>query len=125
VFAKIRNIVTHDFLIIIVSDFQRYSPEVVKNIIQLAQHNDVILSKVYDPMEREIPATTLIAGDGDKQLVIDGTNKQIKQNFESGFDADFSKFSSKMKKHRIPIIMVDTVTNVDEQLKETLKGKKR
>lgn len=125
VFAKIRNIVTHDFLIIIISDFQRYSPEVVKNIIQLSQHNDVILSKVYDPMEREIPATTLIAGDGEKQLVIDGKNKEIKQKFERGFDDDFSKFSSQMKKHRIPIITVDTVTNVDEQLKETLKGTKR
>ena len=125
VFAKIRNIVTHDFLIIIIGDFHRYSPEVVKRIIQISQHNDVILSKVYDPMERTIPSTSLIAGDGEKQLVIDGRNKQITANFEKGFDQDFADFSAQMKKHRIPIILTDTVTNVDEQLKETLKGRKK
>lgn len=125
VFAKIRNIVTHDFLIIIIGDFHRYSPEVVKSIIQISQHNDVLLSKVYDPMERNIPSTSLIAGDGEKQLVIDGRNKQIIANFEKGFDQDFTDFSAQMKKHRIPIILTDTVTNVDEQLKETLKGRKK
>ncbi|SNR64795.1 Protein of unknown function DUF58 [Lutibacter agarilyticus] len=125
VFAKIRNIVTHDFLVIIIGDFHRYSPEVVKSIIQISQHNDVILSKVYDLMERTIPSTSLIAGDGEKQLVIDGRNKQITANFEKGFDQDFAEFSAQMKKHRIPIILTDTVTNVEEQLKETLKGRKK
>lgn len=125
VFAKIRNIVTHDFLIIIISDFHRYSPEVIKNIIQLSQHNDVVLSKVFDPMEREIPSTTIIAGDGDKQLKIEGKNNKIKENFEKGFDDDFSEFSTQMKKHRIPIFLVDTVLNVDEQLKENLKRVKK
>ena len=124
-YLKVRNIVTHDFLIVIIGDFHRYSPEVVKNITYLSQHNDVILAKVFDPMEREIPKVKLIAGEDEKQLVVDGKNKQIKSNFEKGFDQDFQKFQSQMKKHRIPIILVDTVLNVDEQLKSILKGTKK
>lgn len=125
VFQKIRNIVTHDFLVIIISDFQRYSPEVIKNITYTSQHNDVVLFKVFDPMEREIPNTKMIAGDAEGQVVIDGRKKGIKEKFEKGFDSDFESFEAQMKKRRIPLILVDTVTEVDKQLKEVLKGAKR
>lgn len=125
VFLKIRNIVTHDFLVIIISDFQRYSPEVIKNITYTSQHNDVVLFKVFDPMEREIPTTKLVAGDDKNQIVVDGNNKEIKAKFEKGFDADYESFEAQMKKRRIPLILVDTVRDVDQQLKEILKGTKR
>lgn len=119
--AKIRNMVTHDFLVLIISDFQRYSPQVVKFISQTAQHNDVVLVKVYDPMEKEVPKTKLVAGDGEKQIFIDGENKKIRQNFSEGFEKDFAGFEGPMKKHRIPLLLIDTVRDVNEQLKEILK----
>ena len=123
--SKIRNIVTHDFLIIIISDFMRYSPEVIKFISSMAQHNDVILAKVFDPMERDIPTAKVIAGDGEKQIVMDGENKRLRQKFQEGFDQDYASFETEMKKHRIPLMMIDTITAVDEQLKEIFKGTKR
>lgn len=125
VFQKIRNIVTHDFLVIVISDFHRYSPDVIKNIMYTSQHNDVVLFKVYDPMEREIPKTKMIAGDAEKQVVVDGTRKSIKENFERGFDGDYERFEAQMKKRKIPLILVDTVTEIDLQLKEILKGSKK
>ncbi len=121
-YAKIRNIVTHDFLIVIISDFLRYSPQTIKNISSLAQHNDVILAKVFDPLERDIPSTKLIAGDEEKQVLIDGQSKKIQQRFLDGFEQDYISFESQMKKHRIPLLKFDTVTDVDEQLKDILKG---
>lgn len=119
--AKIRNMVTHDFLVLIISDFQRYSPQVVKFISQTAQHNDVVLVKVYDPMEKEVPKTKLVAGNGEKQIFIDGESKKIRQNFSEGFEKDFTGFEGQMKKHRIPLLLIDTVRDVNEQLKEILK----
>ena len=123
--SKIRNIVTHDFMIIIISDFMRYSPEVIKFISSMAQHNDVILAKVYDPMERDIPSAKVIVGDGEKQIVMDGENKRLRQNFREGFEQDYANFETEMKKHRIPLMLIDTVTAVDEQLKEIFKGTTR
>ena len=124
VMAKVRNIVTHDFLIFIISDFQRYSPKVVKYISQLAQHNDVILAKIFDPMEKEIPKTRIVAGDGEKQILIDGENKKFRQNFLEGFENELAGFESQMKKHRVPVMHIDTISDVDVQLKEILKGRK-
>ena len=125
VFQKIRNIVTHDFLVIVISDFHRYSPDVIKNLTYISQHNDVVLFKVYDPMEREIPKTKIIAGDTKKQVIVDGSKKAIKEKFEKGFDEDYRNFEAQMKKRRIPIVLTDTIRDVDEQLKEILKGVKR
>jgi uncharacterized protein (DUF58 family) len=125
VFQKIRNIVTHDFLVIVISDFHRYSPEVIKNITYLSRHNDVVLCKVYDPMEREIPKAKIIASDDSKQVMVDGTKKSIKDKFVKGFDSDYESFEVKMKKHRIPLILIDSIEDVDQQLKEILKGSKK
>ena len=124
VFKKIRNIVTHDFLVVVISDFRRYSPAVIKNIAQASQNNDVILAKVYDPMERDIPKTKMVVGDSEKQLNVDGKNQKIQEKFSLGFDQDFQKFESEMKKHQIPVLKFDTVNPVDDQLKIMLSVKR-
>ena len=50
--GKVKNIVTHDFLVIVISDFQRYNPELIKFLTRISLHNDLILAKVFDPMEK-------------------------------------------------------------------------
>lgn len=121
---KIANIVTHDFLVIIISDFHRYSPEVIRFISSIAQHNDVILAKVSDPMERDIPDTKFIAGDEETQVAIDGKSKTLKEKFSTGFDQGYLDFQNQMKKYRIPLFAVDTILPLDEQLKEIFSGEK-
>lgn len=118
---KIKNIVTHDFLIVLISDFHRYRPEVVKFITRISQHNDVILAKVYDPMEQEIPKKKFIAGGKGKQLAIDGENHKIRQDFKNEFDDQFEKFNEEMKKHGIPVLSIDTINETDVQLKQLFK----
>ncbi|MCA0930878.1 DUF58 domain-containing protein [Lutimonas saemankumensis] len=121
--AKVKNIVTHDFLVIIISDFFRYRPEVVKFITRISRHNDVILAKVYDPMEQFIPDAKLVAGNQEEQLLIDGQKAALRKEFKNVFDNEFEQFKAKMKKHRIPVLSVDTIKETDVQIKEILKGK--
>lgn len=123
--VKIRNIVTHDFLVVIISDFHRYSPEVIKFIVQTAQHNDVILAKITDPMEQTIPDTKFIAGDFDTQITVDGTSKKLRDRFEEGFEKDYVDFQSEMKKHRIPVFMINSIEPLEQQVKDVFKGGKK
>lgn len=118
---RINNIVTHDFLVVIISDFSHYSPEVIKGLIRMSQHNDVILAKVYDHMEKDIPEAQIVMGDGKKQIMVKGDAKAIKANFSSGFTKDFEAFKVEMNKHKIPVFTVNTVTPVEDQIKEILK----
>jgi uncharacterized protein (DUF58 family) len=121
--TKIKNIVTHDFLVIIISDFHRYTPEVIRFISRLAQHNDVLLAKIFDPLEQELPDISLIAGDGEKQLLIDGQDKTLRHKFREDFETGYDQFNQQMKKHRVPVLPIDTIADIDQQLKELIQGK--
>jgi uncharacterized protein (DUF58 family) len=118
---KVKNIVTHDYLVIVISDFKDYSDRVIKYLSGLAQHNDLLLVKVSDPFERDIPKEKMIFGDGTKQLAIQGHKKQVQQKFQEGFDAGLKDFEAKMLKHRIPVFHVNTVDLVDEQIKNLFR----
>jgi uncharacterized protein (DUF58 family) len=121
VMGKIRNIVTHDFLVVIISDFHRYSPKVIKFISQIAQHNDVIIAKITDPMEKEIPNEKFIAGDVQTQITVDGTSRKIRTRFFEGFESDLQSFQNQMKKNRIPVFTIDTTHPLDQQIKDIFK----
>lgn len=118
---KVQNIVTHDYLIIIISDFVHYSEKVIKYLARLSKHNDVLLVKVFDPVERDLPEEKIIMGDGDKQIAIDGKKKSIQQKFQKGFDDDLSDFEAAMLKYRIPLIQLNTIDDIDFQLKSAFR----
>jgi hypothetical protein len=85
----------------------------------------VILAKVYDPLEQSGPGMKVIAGDSEKQLVMDGSDEKLRTKFRASFDEEFDSFKTQMKKHRVPVFLIDTVQEVDTQLKEIFKGKAR
>jgi uncharacterized protein (DUF58 family) len=120
VISRINNIVTHDFLVIIISDFMRYSPEVVKFISYIARHNDVILAKVFDPLEKEIPMERFIAGTEETQIHVDGSSTRLREKFKSGFETDFLNFETEMKKHKVTMLTFNTRDDVVLQLKQIL-----
>ncbi|WP_186758094.1 DUF58 domain-containing protein [Echinicola salinicaeni] len=119
---KTRNIVTHDFLVVVISDFLRYSPKLIKFIAQISQHNDVLLAKVTDPMEWQIPNIKFVAGDRESQAFIDGENKDLRESLQNRFKSDFEKFKLAMKKHRVPLFSINTIIPVEVQLKDIFKG---
>lgn len=124
-FAKVRNIVSHDYLIVVISDFHRYSPETIKHLAYLSRHNDVILAKIFDPMERDIPRTNMVVGNQEYQSEIKGTKAKVREKFQSGFETDFNAFESQMNKYQIPVFKIDTVHEIEDQLKEILVGNKK
>ena len=121
--GRIKNIVTHDFLVVVISDFIRYSPAVIQFISNIRRHNDVVAVKVFDPMEEYIPEEQFVAGDGEKQVRVNGTDKQIRKKFAEGFQNDFRTFEAPMKKYRVPLLKINTVDPVDRQIKNLLTGK--
>lgn len=120
---RVNNIATHDFMVVIIGHFHRYSPKVIKYISQLSTHNDIVLMKVYDPMEQVLPQTKFIAGNRIHQISVNGSDKALSEVYSEGFNQDFYSFQEEMRKHRIPILMFDTTEDVDVQLKQVFKKK--
>jgi len=111
----------HDCVVLLVSDLNGWNDETVKRVKRLARHNDVIVALVFDPLEKELPdAGDLVVSDGAMQIQLDLRKPRLKSDFERGFRSSVEYLQGELQKHAVPVIPVDTVSPVDEQLREAI-----
>lgn len=117
------SMVTHDYVIMVISDFYDISAKSKKNLIQLSKHNDVILSRITDPLEEKLPKDKLVVSDGNLQLMWDSGKKNSGKKYESTYNNMRSHFYNDMERYGIPLIQLNTVDAIDAQLKSLFKSK--
>lgn len=108
--------VTHDYVVTVISDFLTLNEETKKHLINLAQHNDVILVRVTDPFEKNAPQERVLMGDGDNQLEWKNARHQSTL-LQQSIDEREMLFAT-LRKYGIVSLNIDTATTVEEQLKE-------
>jgi uncharacterized protein (DUF58 family) len=115
----------HDYLVVLISDFYGWDETTIKTIRRISQHNDIICSLVFDPLERDISnASNLVVSDGKFQLEIDPTQQDLGEKFEASFKSSIAHVQGELKRHHIPVLPVDTTTPVADQLREKLGGQR-
>lgn len=121
VLKKAEQLCKHDTLIIVISDFDGWDDESVKRVKRLSRHNDLISSYVFDPLEKELPESqSLVVSDGSMQLEVKTREKNLGKKFSESFDSNVSAIEQELKKHRVPVIPIQTVDPVHEQLVKAL-----
>jgi uncharacterized protein (DUF58 family) len=114
----------HDYLICIISDFYGWNDRCLTSIRRMAQHNDMIAAMVFDPLERDISrATSLVVSDGRYQLQIDPEKRDLGRRFDESFQSRVVSLQQSLRKHGMPVLAIDTVTPVFEQLRQALGGR--
>jgi uncharacterized protein (DUF58 family) len=116
------SMASHDYLILIISDFHNISAKSKKQLIQLSKHNDVILCQIRDAMEQQLPAQKLILSDGHLQLLWK-QNKKNKQQLKAILDKEQTQFTDEMHKYGIPLMQLNTDESIEMQLKNLFKSK--
>jgi len=115
--------VSHDYLVVLVSDFHGWSSEAMAHIRRIARHNDIICSLIFDPLERDISsADKLVVSDGHYQLELDPTHNALGAKFEASFESSFARVRADLIRHQIPVIPVNTARSAAQQLREQLGG---
>jgi len=75
------NIVTHDWLLLVVSDFDGADDETLRLLARVARGNDVVMALVHDPSAHEVPESgRLVVGDGRMQVELDLADKRVRRN---------------------------------------------
>jgi len=120
--SKLHNVITHDFLVFIISDFHRYSDSVIQYLSQLSLHNDLILIKVYDKMEEQLPNEKIVISNKSHQVNIDGKNKKLKDKLSTNFDNNYKSFKSELEKYEISLFKINTEQPVEDQLVEVFSN---
>lgn len=114
--SKLQNIITHDYIVIIISDFYRYNPETIQYMSMLSQHNDVILIKLFDPMEEELPNDKLTLTNNTKQISLLKHRDKVVEDLKTDFQSNYDAFKKEIEKYNITLFKINTVDPVEEQL---------
>ena len=122
VISKLNNVITHDYLVFIISDFFRYSESVVQYLSQLSLHNDLILVKVYDKMEELIPEEKMIVSNKKLQYNLNGKSKKLRDEVKSDFKNNYKNFKSELEKYEISMFKINTSEPVENQLMEVFSN---
>ena len=97
----------------------------LNTICRINRHNDIICSLVFDPLERDISgASQLVVSDGKYQLEIDPKHQDLGKKFEASFQSSVGHVQGELRRHQIPVLPVDTATDVTRQLQEQLGGQR-
>ena len=118
---ELKRLAKHDCLVLIISDLDGWNNETISSVKQLARHNDVIVSLVYDPLEQRIPGDSqMIFSDGELQIQVDSREQRLQQDFQQHFENKIDFLQGELKKHDVPVIAIDTVQPIDAQLRATI-----
>jgi len=121
---QVLQLVTHDFLVVVISDFHDFHDEIMKTMIQISRHNDLICVQVSDPAETDLPEADLVLTDGTYQTALE-QQKRVRENLKKELEDWQLRLSSQMRRYGIPLIKFNTNDPVSSQLRIAVGGEVR
>ncbi len=118
--AKAAQLATHDYLVLQITDGFGISDETRKLNNAIAQHNDLIFTYIYDPLELDLPtAPGLTITDGIRQMNIDATSAQREK-----FKSDHQQLAEQIKRfwsgRQIPVLPISAAEPPLPQIRKLL-----
>jgi uncharacterized protein (DUF58 family) len=109
----------HDCLVCLITDADGINAETRRHVTRLSEHNDVIATFIFDPLEKQMPAAgRLRFTDGDTQLEADTTDKHLRSIFQNEFEQKLERIQSSSRRYSMPVLAMDTISPVEDQLRE-------
>ena len=115
------QVVSHDFLIVVITDFRWANVDTIKKIIRLSRNNDVIAAQVIDPMEAKLPGTRISVSDGEFQTLVE-KNTKVHRLYEQSYEEQQNWLMAQFKKYGVPHVQLNTVDTVSAQLRKLVGG---
>jgi len=120
VLYKISGGITHDHVVVIISDFLQADEQTMRYLTRLSKHNDVICMQVTDPLETSLPDQKILLTDGSRQMLW-AKNKKQTQLFSENMENRQSAFQEDLRKYGIPLLSFNTTEDITEQMKNVIR----
>ena len=116
---QVSTLARHDCLVCLVTDGDGINAETRKHISRISEHNDVLTALIYDPLEKNIPASgRLRFADNEGQLEADTSNQKLRSGFQNAFEKKLERIETASRRFSIPVIALDTSRPVPDQLRD-------
>jgi uncharacterized protein (DUF58 family) len=119
--SRLRKVTHPGSLIFMISDFREMDEKAFSHLANIARHNDIILIKITDPMEIELPSSgSYRLTDGNNELQIQTANKKTRNKYHQRYLRDNDGLEKFCRQNRIHMIQISTDDNALEKLKTGL-----
>jgi uncharacterized protein (DUF58 family) len=115
------RLVSHDALVVVVSDGNGRDDETRGILSRIAAHNDVVVALVYDPLEVELPAAgPRVFASGGLQLEADTSDASLRKGFHDDFQSRMETAKRFLIQREVPVLPVRTDEDAAPQLRRLL-----
>ncbi len=119
--SRLRKVTHPGSLIFMISDFRDMDDKTYSHIANLARHNDLVLIKITDPIEAELPTSgSYKLTDGLNELQIQTADKKTRKEYHQRFTDHNDQLEKFCRQHRIHLIAISTADDHIEKLNSGL-----
>ncbi len=113
--------VTHDYLVVLISDFDGADADTTQIVTRIAQHNDVLAVPVYDPSRTNLPEKgRLVVSDGELQVELDVGKESTRRLLLDMADDRLASVMAWQPDLAVPVLPLSTAEDVLEQARRLL-----
>lgn len=112
--------ITHDTLVVIVSDFFGVNEQTERLTTRMAEHNDVLALLVHDPIRLQPAVHNLTVSDGSLQMEIDFADKRVRGKIAKDYGDEQIHIKRFLSKLAAPMLMISNEGDVVDQVRRLL-----
>jgi len=102
---RLRRVVRPGSLIFLLSDFRHFDQQAESQLLQLSQHNDVVMIFIHDVLEKTLPpAGRYRISNGQDELMIDTFDKKRVEHYQRQFQQHSERLQQLARKHKIYLL---------------------
>lgn len=119
--SRLRKVTHPGSLVFMISDFRDMDEKTFSHIANIARHNDIVMIKITDPIEAELPASgDYKLTDGINELQIHTADKKARNEYHQRFIDSDDRLKTFCRQHRIHLIKISSADNHIDKLNEGL-----
>jgi len=114
------QMVSHDALVVIISDFYGVNEQTQKLVAQLARHNDILGMLVHDPVRINPIDQNIHVSDGVLQFPLMLKNKKTRQAITEDYLREQELIKTYLRQLSAPLLMISNEGDVVDQVRKLL-----
>ena len=119
--ARLRKVAHPGSLIFMISDFRGLDENSYSHIANIARHNDIVMIKIHDPIEAELPVSgDYKLTDGINELQIHTANKKLRDDYHRRYVDNDDQLKTFCRQNRIHLIQLSTADDYIDRLNKGL-----
>lgn len=120
------RLVTHDALVVLISDATGADAETQSLLTAIARHNDVVVAFVSDPLEAELSdAGRVVVSDGDRQMEVDTASESLRGKFRGELAERKAAARRFLVTRDVPVLPLRTDADIADQINRALGARRR